>query len=201
MAKEFEIKYHLDSAAQLQRVLSDSAIAAFLQTPWAQIPMKTTYFDTPERALSQRHWTLRHRLEGTRHVLCLKTPTLDELARNEFEVEATCPDRAALAQLCRIGAPEELLELAAPERLLAVCGAKFQRQVATVRFPDGSSAAISGDVGILHGTEQTMDFCEMELELNSGSQDAMLEFADKLATAYGLQTEPKSKFARARVLR
>lgn len=201
MATEFELKYHLDSAAQLQVVLADPIITVLLQTPWAQIPMKTTYFDTPERALSQRHWTLRHRLEGTQHVLCLKTPTGQEHARDEFEVEAAYPDRAALMQLCRLGAPEKLPELAVPGRLLAVCGAKFQRQVATIRFPDGSSAAISGDVGILHGTEQTMDFCEMELELSSGPQNAMLEFAHKLATAYSLQIEPKSKFARARALR
>lgn len=200
MATELEVKYHLDSALQLQQVLADPAIAGALRTPWEHIAMETTYYDMPSRCLSQRHWTLRHRLEGTRHVLCLKTPTDVPHARNEFEIEANQPDSTALAQLCRSGAPEQLLELADPALLQATCGARFQRQVATIAFADGSTAAISGDVGELYGPTQRTDFCEMELELTSGAPDAMLAFARKLADIYGLHLEPKSKYARARQL-
>lgn len=200
MAKELEVKYHLDSGEQLQAVLSDPAVTALLQTRWINIPMETTYYDMPSRCLSRRHWTLRHRLEGTRHVLCLKTPTDSPHARNEYEVQAVQPDMDALTQLCSIGAPAQLLKLADPAQLQPVCGASFQRQVATVALPDGSTAAISGDVGILYGACQQVSFCELELELTSGAPDAMLQFARRLAAIHGLHPEPESKYARARQL-
>ena len=41
---------------------------------------------------------------------------------------------------------------------------------------------------------------EIEIELKTGSKEAMDAFAEGFATRYGLETEEKSKFARARSL-
>lgn len=200
MGKELEVKYLVKDAAQLQQVLSCAMVEAVRRTPWAQIPMETTYFDTPNHDLSAKRWTLRHRLEGGQGVACLKTPAPQAHARNEYEIPAAGFDGDTLAALVAAGAPQALTALAG-ETLVKTCGAKFVRQVATLCFPDGSSADLSGDVGLLTGATEQQEFCEMELELKQGQPEAMLHFAEQLAAAFSLRQEKKSKFARASALK
>ena len=57
MAKEFELKYAA-SPAQLEQ------IHAAVPEQYKTISMETTYYDTPDGALSARKWTLRRRLEN-----------------------------------------------------------------------------------------------------------------------------------------
>ncbi len=200
MAQELEIKYRAGSPEQLAAALTCEAVESLRYGDWEEIPMQTTYYDTPSRALAARLWTFRLRVEDGRRVLCLKTPSTVRMARNEYETETQRIDAQALNRLCQAGAPEEIFQLADPAQLRPVCGAKFLRRVARLRMPDGSTAAISGDVGILHGTEQEEPLCEMELELTSGAPDLMLQFAHYLAKVYGLLLERRSKFSRARRL-
>ena len=43
-------------------------------------------------------------------------------------------------------------------------------------------------------------FAEVEVELKSGSEEALTAYAAALAAKYGLQIQPKSKFQRAKAL-
>lgn len=201
MGRELEVKYHIDDDTQLERVFSCGSVEALRQGEWELTPMETVYFDTPARAFSSRRWTLRHRVEGERRVACMKTPSDEPHARNEFEVEAPEMNEAALSALIAAGAPQEAAALAAAEGLLPVCGAKFIRKAAVLRFSDGSTAVLSGDVGMLHGAAEQTDFCELELELQQGQPEQMLRFAQQLAQEFALRPEPKSKHARAAALR
>ena len=56
------------------------------------------------------------------------------------------------------------------------------------------------DSGMLTGGKETAPFCEVEVELKSGSQEAADLFASVLADEYGLTLENKSKFRRALAL-
>ena len=79
MATEFELKYAA-TTAQL------SKIRAAVPGEYTAISMETTYYDTPDHALSARKWTLRRRLENGTSVCTLKTPA-GGLGRNEWETE------------------------------------------------------------------------------------------------------------------
>ena len=158
MPREFEIKYRLTEGA--------FAALSGQYGPFRQIRMETTYFDTPDQALSARKWTLRRRYENGVSVCTLKTPSPDG-GRGEWEV--TCPDIAdALAPLVALGAPEELLHLGADLRPL--CAARFVRLAADLHYGE-SRLELALDRGSLLGGNREAPIFEVEAELKAG-QDA-----------------------------
>lgn len=189
MATEFELKYRCSPDVH-------SRILAAFPGAWTQTPMSTTYYDTADGRLSRHHWTLRHRREGGRDVCTLKTPAPGG-ARDEWELE--CSDIArAIPRLAEASGCEELTALAA-QGLAAVCGARFTRR-SCLLTPDGCTAELALDEGVLLGGEREIPLCETELELKSGDPEALLAFAAAFQAEFGLSIEPKSKFARAKAL-
>ena len=189
MGKEFELKY---AATADQLRLIEKAL------PGAHniIAMETTYYDTPGGALSARKWTLRRRLENGISICTLKTPAIG-FDRNEWEIPCDSIDPAVL-ELCKLsGLPE--LPLLVSEGLIPVCGARFTRLAKTV--PSGSSVLeLALDQGILFAGSREQSFAELEVELKSGAEADAVQYADALASQFGLKPEPRSKFCRALAL-
>jgi inorganic triphosphatase YgiF len=185
MGREFELKFKatFDALAQIRALWQD----------WEEISMETTYFDTPSRSLSERRVTLRLRMENGVSVCTVKTP-LPGNARGEWECHSDSIDDG-LGQLLQLGAPKEIGQIAA-EGLQRYCGAKFIRYACEIAL-DGATAELALDHGILLGGEKEMPLCEVEVELKSGSEEAVVAFAAKLSQQYGLRPEKKSKFRRA----
>lgn len=197
MATELEVKLVVEDLQLLDCILCDVTVREKMAKPFCYLPMQTTYFDTPDGALSARRWMLRVRQEGETSVVTMKTAT-EGYVRGEWNVEAeTLED--ALEPLVSLGAPEALRELAA-QTPVPVCGAKFTRILAELRFPDGSLCELAGDVGELLGAGKRLPLCELELELKQGEPEQMLAFSRELADRYALREQPLSKFARARAL-
>ena len=188
MGKEFELKY-----AATPEILA--AVRKDLDSV-TEISMETTYYDTPSKDLSARHMTLRRRYENGISVCTLKAPEGPN-SRKEWEVEAASIE-VAIPMLCKLSNWQELVDLTA-DGLIAVCGARFTRQAATVTLPD-CVVEIALDQGILMGGGREVPLCELEVELKSGSEAAATYFANVLAAQHGLTREPKSKFARAMAL-
>lgn len=157
------------------------------------IRMETTYFDTPDRALSARRWTLRLRLENGQAVCTVKTADTGH-GRGEWEV--LCPDiREAVPLLVARGAPAELAGLAKPG-LIPTCGARFTRRAVPLELGDvGVELAL--DQGELIGGVIELPFREVEVELKRGTPEDADRFADRLARQLGLVPQEKSKFRRA----
>lgn len=188
MGREFELKYR--ATPQVHAALK-SRFAGF-----RQIRMQTTYFDTPDSALSARKITLRLRRENEETICTLKTP-LPDGSRGEWECPAA--DLAdGLAQLRDLGAPDAILQLCQMD-LQPLCGAEFVRLAAELPTADGT-AELALDAGILLGGQRKCDLCEVELELKTGSDAALLALADQIAQEYDLISEPRSKFRRAAAL-
>ncbi len=185
MGREFELKYRADPD-QLANIQ-----AAF--GPFREIAMETAYFDTPDRSLSARKWTLRRRLENGVSVCTLKIPQADG-SRGEWETEQE-DLMAAIPVLCKLGAPAEL-EILARCGITETCGAKFTRLAATLSQGD-ATLELALDQGILRKGEGECPLCEVEVEQKSGSDEAVQAFAFALSVCYGLQPEPASKFKRA----
>ena len=188
MGREFELKYQA-SAAVLD------AIAR--QYPGLhRIEMETSYFDTPDGALSRQHMTLRLRRENTLSVCTLKTP-LPDGSRGEWECTADTMEDG-IARLLQLGAPAILRELTA-DGVQVSCGARFIRLAGAVATADGT-AELALDRGVLLAGHRQAPLCEVEVELKTGSDEACLAFARALTADFDLQPQPESKFSRASAL-
>ena len=185
MGREFELKYQATP-----EILA--AVAANF-TGFREISMETTYFDTPSRALSRRHITLRRRMEGGISVCTVKTP-LDDGSRGEWELEWADP-HTMIEELCKLGAPENL-KIWTWGGIMPVCGARFTR-LATTISGENWSAELALDQGVLLGGGKEMPLCELEVELKTGEDADVEAFAAALAEQYGLKPQPQSKFRRA----
>ena len=185
MAIEYERKFSA-TPTQLEKA------HAYLQAAWHTVTMETTYFDTADGSLSARKWMLRRRLENGQPVCTLKTPAGD--ARNEWE----CSGEVNITELCKLGAPRELLSLT-QNGVQPICGAAFTRRACLVVLPEGA-VEVALDSGELFGGGKRHPLCELEVELKSGDPSVALTFAGELALTYGLKPEHGSKFKRALAL-
>ena len=188
MAIELEIKF-----CTTENVLEQ--IKAEFPGEEKYFSMETTYYDTPGRDLSDRHITLRRRMENEISVCTLKAPA--QTGRLEFELECGAIE-AASPELCRLAPLPELPSLL-EKGVEPVCGARFQRLAKTVIYQD-STIEIALDKGILSGGGSQIPLCEVEFELKSGSEEQLRQFAAMAALRYGLTPERRSKFARAAAL-
>ena len=188
MGRELEWKYKADPA-QFASLLAD--FSGLTETA-----METTYYDSPFRRLGILRWTLRRRMENGVSVCTLKTPAEDG-SRNEWEVN--CGNiMAAIPKLCQLGAPMELMAVSV-SGVIPVCGARFTRKSRLMTLAD-CTLELALDQGILTGNGREQSLMEVEVEYKSGSEEAAVRFAAELAAKYGLETEAKSKFARAMAL-
>ncbi|MBO5318004.1 MAG: CYTH domain-containing protein [Oscillospiraceae bacterium] len=190
MGTEFELKYRA-TAQQLAGVRRD------LSGEEQKIKMQTQYYDTPSGALSARRCTLRRRMENGVSICTLKYPVSGP-GRGEIEVACDALEDA-LPELCRQSGLEELPGLL-QEGLVPVCGARFTRIAKTVLW-QGAVLELALDEGVLTGGGKEEPFCEIEVELKDGPEEAVLHCGAFLQAAYGFIPEGKSKFRRARDLR
>lgn len=160
------------------------------------IEMETTYYDTFDGKLNNRHWTLRRRFENGVSVCTLKTPTATG-DRNEWEVNCGSI-MAAIPQLVQAGAPMELMALSI-SGLVEVCGAKFTRLALRIEV-EGGAVELALDQGKLLGGGREMPLREVEVELKEGTVEATDAFAMALAKKYALVPEVRSKYKRAMAL-
>ncbi len=189
MGKEIELKYAANGET-LDRIRQAFPVE------YRIFEMATTYYDTADFALSDRRFTLRQRMENGVPVCTLKTPG-SGLGRNEWE--CSCGDIGqGIIELCKLGAPRELLYLTAAG-VAPVCNARFTRRAGLVEY-GGATLEIALDQGVLTGGGKEIPLSEAEVELKSGKTEALVTFARALAERFELTPEPRSKFRRALAL-
>jgi inorganic triphosphatase YgiF len=141
-----------------------------------------TYFDTPDLALQQRRMAVRERLAGQQWLLTVKTAGQSKggLSRRQEWEGPTTPgalqfdalvDDPALAQ--------DLMALRANLRALFCTDFERQRWVITHA---GAEIEVALDQGRIHvpGTDRSEPLLELELELLSGPESALMALADVL---------------------
>ena len=188
MGREFELKYRADSGkiSEIRKKYGS----------FSSISMETTYYDTPDGSLRRLRWTLRRRFENGKSVCTVKTPAAGG-GRGEWET--ACGNiRDAVPELCKLGAPRELLALTA-DGVTESCAARFTRLAKLVEA-DGCTVELALDERTLLGGGKALPLAEVEVELKAGSEAAAVAFAQALAAEFGLTPEPKSKVQRALAL-
>lgn len=174
---ETELKLSL-SAPDLPRLLAHPLLAQAGDTQ----RLLNTYFDTPDLALQQRRMAVRERLAGGQWLLTVKTAGQSQngLSRRQEWEGPTTPgalqfdtlvDDAALAQ--------DLMKLR--PNLCALFCTDFERQRWVIAHA-GAQIEVALDQGRIHvpGTDRSEPILELELELLSGPEEALVALADVL---------------------
>jgi inorganic triphosphatase YgiF len=174
---ETELKLTLD-AADRARLLAHPLLASAVNTQH----LLNTYFDTADLALQQRRMAVRERLAGDQWLLTVKTAGQSQngLSRRQEWEGPTTPgalqfdtlvDDAALAQ--------DLMALR--PNLRALFCTDFERQRWVIAHA-GAQIEVALDQGRIHvpGTELSEPLLELELELLSGPEEALMALADVL---------------------
>ncbi|MEW6133922.1 MAG: CHAD domain-containing protein [Pseudomonadota bacterium] len=179
----------LPGETELKLWLLPEDAAAFMELPrlrrarLAQQRLHTIYFDTPDFALARRGVAMRVRKQGRRWVQTLKTEGekaggLSKRLELESAVSGPAPDLARLPAEA-VGA---LIEKKWRAALVPVYETRFRRSTRNLRAPDGSRVEVALDQGEILAGKRSQPLCEVELELKSGSADALYALAQTFAS-------------------
>ena len=117
------------------------------------------------------------------------------------EYEAPCRSLAdGVEMLAQAGAPEEIVALVRACPLQETARACFRRTVWQIAAAH-VTAELCLDLGRLCAGGREEPLCEMELEYQSGAQDAFLRWGAQLERQLGLARQERSKYARLMALR
>jgi inorganic triphosphatase YgiF len=174
---ETELKLSL-SAPDLPRLLAHPLLA---QAGHSQ-RLLNRYFDTPDLALQQRRMAVRERLAGEQWLLTVKTAGQSQngLSRRQEWEGPTTPGALQYDTLVDDAVLASEL-LAMRPRLKALFCTDFQRQ-RWVLSHVGAQIEVALDQGRIHvpGTDLSEPLLEVELELLSGPEEALMALADAM---------------------
>jgi triphosphatase len=174
---ETELKLSLNEA-DLPRLLAHP-----LLTPRGdKLHLLNTYFDTPELALQQRRMAVRERLAGDQWLLTVKTAGQSQngLSRRQEWEGPTTPGELQFETLVDDTALAQDLMTLRPNLRALFC-TDFERQRWVIAHA-GAQVEVALDQGRIHvpGTELSEPLLELELELLSGPEEALMALADVL---------------------
>ena len=174
---ETELKLSLNEA-DLPRLLAHP-----LLTPRGdKLHLLNTYFDTPELALQQRRMAVRERLAGDQWLLTVKTAGQSQngLSRRQEWEGPTTPGELQFETLVDDTALAQDLMTLRPNLRALFC-TDFERQRWVIAHA-GAQIEVALDQGRIHvpGTELSEPLLELELELLSGPDEALMALADVL---------------------
>lgn len=194
---ETEVKFSPADAGCFQAMLADRALSRPV-TPLRRLKMETVYYDDPAHILSAHGWTLRLRRENGRGV-CTFKGRASGLSRLELETAAETVEEGARQLALLPELPPQARTALRAERFSPICGASFVRQVQK-RQTEELTFFLSWDEGWLFRGEHSAPFTEAELELCSGTEQALSALAEEYRRRFGLAVCFRSKQQRAMAL-
>lgn len=145
--------------------------------------LRSIYFDTPDALLAGRGVALRVRKTGRRWLQTLKAEGergggLSKRLELETAISGPAPDFSRLPAAVADGLiPANLRAALAP-----VYETRFQRTAWNLRAPDRSRVEVALDAGEILAGGKSEALCEVELELKSGSTEALYALAQTFAS-------------------
>lgn len=192
-AGEIELKLLVD-ADRMAHFNAAPVIAANARNKGSRKHLKSVYYDTPERLLRRNGLSLRVRRSGARFVQTVKTEAADDpLRRGEWQ--ASVPSLAPDLALAMPFIPDKLRSHIEAQPLEVVFTADVHRHARIVDLPSGT-VEIAFDRGELTAGDRSLPVSEIELELKSGSANAIYEIALRLAEHGAVKPSIRSKSAR-----
>jgi len=174
---ETELKLSLNTA-DLSRLLTHPLLA----TGAGRQRLLNTYFDTPNLALQQRRMAVRERLAGDQWLLTVKTAGQSQngLSRRQEWEGPTTPGALQFETLIDDAALAQDLMALRPTLCALFC-TDFERQRWVIGHA-GAQIEVALDQGRIHvpGTDLSEPLLELELELLSGPEEALMALAEVL---------------------
>ena len=174
---ETELKLSLQ-APDLPRLLAHPLLSA----SGSRQRLLNTYFDTPELALQQARMAVRERLAGAQWLLTVKTAGQSQngLSRRQEWEGPTTPGALQFDTLVDDAALAQNLMTLRPNLQALFC-TDFERQRWVIDHA-GAKIEVALDQGRIHvpGTDLSEPLLELELELLSGPEEALMALADVL---------------------
>ncbi|MGP1570057.1 MAG: CYTH domain-containing protein [Eubacteriales bacterium] len=199
---EIEMKYAIDSNEIAEKIWQDEDLMKIEEEgSREEILMKAAYFDTDDYVLSKNDIAMRVRIEGDRMFATLKWRGKNEGAmhvRGEINVPVDdlntflLPD-ISLFKESDIG--QEVIRLVGKSLLNSIIETRFLRNRFRVDNGDGIME-VSVDRGEIITADAEEPICELEVELFSGDEDALLSLSEQVAKKYDLRPESRSKYSR-----
>lgn len=149
-----------------------SAIFSDLGGRQSSARVVSTYYDTTDRRLWRKGYTLRLRPKGKGFELTLKRQEGDILDRGEWS--ALVKEPAADIGALPAEAPRADIGTVLPEELAPRYTTDMVRAKKRVQWP-GASVEVSLDNGTIRADDRETELTELEFELESGTLAAMLE--------------------------
>ena len=198
--QEIELKFQVPLAT---RAAVDAAVAG---SPKARrVRLQASYVDTAKRTLAAAGIALRLRREGRQWVQTLKGGGAGGLARFEHNVAlGSAPALPAIDPRRHAGTPlgDRLLELlaadggGAPAELFRTDILRRSRVVAA----GSGQVELAFDAGAIHAAAARLAVCELEIELVSGSPQAVIDTARSWVPRHRLWLDLRSKAERGDLL-
>lgn len=197
--KEVELKFQVPASA---RKAVEAAVAG--PQPARRMRLQAAYFDTPKGALAGAGLALRLRKEGRLWVQTLKGALPDGagMTRSEHNVSraetgATVP---AIDPNLHADTPVGVALLVALQQadgdLQRVMGTDIWRRARMVRVT-GGVVELAFDVGVIEAgpaaAPRRLPVCELEIELKSGSPQAVVGASRRWVARHGLWLDTRSK--------
>lgn len=198
MLREIELKLTADPDV-LARVRRAKEVRALATGPARTSDLESVYFDSPELALGSRAIALRVRRIGRRFVQTVKANGDGGALASRQEWEADLP--LPVPNPAFIGQPDiarRVAKLMDRGALLPSYRTQIRRSTRLLKTPEGDLIEIAFDQGQITAPDaQTgQPIGEIELELKSGDPLSLLALARRLAAAYPLRLQIKSKSER-----
>ncbi len=195
--QEIELKLAVLDPDEIDRIIADEFLLSLSVRPWQTERLVSTYYDTEQHGLMDKHLTFRIRANGKGYEATVKgggkiVGGLHE--RQEWNV----PLKTASADIeifAATGIGDQLREIVNGEPLLPLFTTDFMRQSLLVDY--GTSVIeVAVDQGEIAAGDQTESLLEMELELKSGVSIDLIILGALLANRFKLRQEGRSKYQR-----
>lgn len=194
---EVELKL-MGDASILRRIAEGPLVRQYATSAPIQRRLVNYYFDTPEFTLRDAFFTLRVRGDGAQWLQGLKVRSravAGLFRREEWErvVAANRPELHALPP----GSAFDVVRRTLP-RLRTIFVTRFVRTGIAIALKQPWAGVdtileMSLDLGEIECGTQSLPVAEVELELISGPEDGLFQFANLLRAAYPLVAGTKSK--------
>ncbi|HHX13606.1 MAG TPA: CYTH domain-containing protein [Clostridiales bacterium] len=196
------MKYSISDKAEADAIWDDDYLNRLADADSKEtVLMRSVYFDTADRALSQRDIAFRVRMEGTRIVASLKWNgnAVDGLHVCE-EVNVPVDDPNCFIQpspdiFKESEAGRAMIELIGDKPLTAILEVQYLRR--RMRLDDQDTIMeVAIDTGEILTENGNRPICELEIELFSGDQETVRQLGAQLKERYNLVEMNTSKYAR-----
>jgi len=195
---EVELKFEL-TRTHLRKLLNAKPFESLMTDKPKIKTLKAVYFDTPDLKLVEHGMSLRVRKESHRYVQCCKRKapraSSDGFARHEWQwrVKNLNLDVKLLKQCQGIMALPNDIKVG---ELSPLFSTRIKRQTRLLVMKNGAQVRCDIDKGRIHADSGETKLCELELELERGTVQDMLELARLITSIVPARLSSRTKARR-----